>query len=245
MKITVLTSLYKASKHLPSFMEDILQQTFFDQCEWFLLDAASPEDEYSIIQPYLNKHSNIKYERLQTDPGIYACWNYMISNSDSPYITNANADDRMFPTCIAEHVEELDRSNDTDVVYCYNATVTEPHFTYKDIQNHIINNQVTIFPTAEYSINALLQANLPHNHPVWRRSLHNKFGYFNEKEYKSGSDWDFWLRCGICKSQMKLIPKVLGIYYKNPEGISTSRKNMDRNLQEVQDIQRKYLEYVT
>jgi len=244
VQITVLTSLYKASKFLPQFMEDILNQTFFDQCQWFLLDAASPENEYSIIQPYLTKYSNIRYERLDKDPGIYACWNYMIRNSDSPYLTNANVDDRMFPTCIGEHAEELDKSLDVDVVYCYNAMVTQPDFTYKDIQNHIINSQVNVFPTTEYSLDALLQGNLPHNHPVWRRSLHNQFGYFNEQDYKSGSDWDFWLRCGVGHVQMKLIPKVLGVYYKNPEGISTKQENMKRNLEEVYAIKNKYMELV-
>jgi len=241
--ITVLTSLYKASQHLPNFMEDILQQTYFNQCQWFLLDAASPENEYSIIQPYLTKYPNIRYERLDNDPGIYACWNYMIRNSDSLYLTNANVDDRMFPTCIEEHVEELNKSLYTDVVYCYNATVTQPNLTYKDIQNHIMNNHVNIFPTSEYSLNALLECNLPHNHPLWRRSLHDKFGYFNE-DYQSGSDWDFFLRCGVGNVGMKLIPKVLGIYYKNPEGMSTKKENMKRNLEEVYIIKNKYRQLI-
>ena len=245
MKVTVLTSIFKGSKHLRSFLQDIIKQTIFDQCEWFLLDAASPDDEYSIIQPYLKQYNNIRYERREQDPGIYAWWNYMIRNSDSPYLTNANIDDRMFPTCIEEHITELDQSLDTDVAYCYNVTVTQPDLTYDNIQNHMINSKVNVFPTAEYSLDTLLQYNLPHNHPVWRRSLHSKFGYFNEQDYKSGSDWDFWLRCGVGHVKMKLIPKVLGIYYKNPEGISTKQENMERNLQEVIDIRNKYTEFLS
>ena len=78
-KITAITSVFKASQYLPGFMEDIVDQTAFDQCQWYLLDAASPENEFSIIEPYL-KYDNIKYERLEEDPGIYACWNHMIEN---------------------------------------------------------------------------------------------------------------------------------------------------------------------
>jgi len=40
---------------------------------------------------------------------------------------------------------------------------------------------------------------------------------------------------------MELIPEKLGIYYRNPEGMSTKPENMDRNLQEVRDIQRSYM----
>ena len=89
----------------------------------------------------------------------------------------------------------------------------------------------------------MLQCNLPHNHPVWRRSLHDKFGYFST-EYVSGSDWDFWLRCTVGGTQMRLIKQVLGIYYQNPEGMSTKQENMERNLQEVFDIRHKYTKFL-
>jgi hypothetical protein len=39
---------------------------------------------------------------------------------------------------------------------------------------------------------------------------------------------------------MELIEKVLGVYYKNPEGVSTKEENMERNLKEVMEIRKKY-----
>ena len=84
-------------------------------------------------------------------------------------------------------------------------------------QPWMVTGNEDIFPTAPFSKELMLQANLPHNHPVWRRSLHDKFGYFEEEKYKSGSDWDFWLRCTVGGSKMELIPQKLGIYYQNPD----------------------------
>lgn len=238
MKVTVLTSIFRGHKHLPSFLQDIIKQTIFDQCEWFLLDAASPDDEYSIIQPYLKQYKNIRYERLEQDPGIYGCWNDMIKNSDSDYLTNANIDDRMFPMCLEEHVNELDNDYNTDVVYCYNVRSHTPNLKPDDI-----NSSHELFATAPFHPKLMLQCNLPHSHPVWRRSLHDKFGYFST-EYASGSDWDFWLRCTVGGVQMRLIKQVLGIYYQNPEGMSTKKENMERNLQEVFDIRHKYTKFL-
>lgn len=241
MKVSVLTSLYKGSQYLASFMEDILNQTIFEQCEWFILDAASPDNEYSILQPYIEQYSNIRYERLNQDPGIYSCWNYMVKNSDSEYITNANVDDRLFPTCIEEHIQLLDINKNIDVAYCYNAISNQANITYNDItDNGVFSCDIELFPTDHYSLRSLLACNLPHSHPVWRRSLHDRFGYFNGEEYVSGGDWEFFLRCGVNDIQMQLIPKVLGIYYKNPEGMSTKKENMKRNLKEVYDIRTKY-----
>ena len=40
---------------------------------------------------------------------------------------------------------------------------------------------------------------------------------------------------------MKMIDKVLGIYYMNPEGMSTKKENMNRNIEEVRKIQSEYM----
>jgi len=240
-KVTILTSLYKASAYLDGFLENMTEQTMFNDCLLYLIDANSPENEHEIVKPYLEKYDNIKYEKITEDPGVYGCWNKMIKSSESQYITNANVDDRLFPSCIEKHVETLDNQSDIDVAYCYNAIVHEKNISYKDItENGVFNCDVQLFPTESYSLNALKQYNLPHNHPMWRRSLHEKWGYFEEGKYVSGSDWDFWLRCGCDGVKMKLIQNVLGVYYKNPEGISTKEENMERNLQEVREIREKY-----
>jgi len=234
IKTTIITSLYKAEKYLQGFLKDITRQTVFDECELYLLDAASPENEYDIAKPYLDKHSNIRYERLDKDPGIYACWNHMIKNSNSDYITNANVDDKLFANCIERHNEALDNFEEYDLVYCHNTVTDNPETTSENLTS------ISLFPTGPFSKKNMLACNLPHNHPVWRRSLHDECGYFEEDMYVSANDYDFWLRCVEMGKEFFFIPEVLGIYYRNPEGVSTKQENMDRNLKEVYDIREKY-----
>ena len=180
-KVTIITSVYNASKHLSGFLDNIVEQTIFDQCELFLMNGNSPESEIeeSIILPYTNQYNNIRYEKLDQDPGIYACWNLMIKNSNSLYITNANVDDRIMPDCIEKHVSLLDSKPDIDVAYCYNVRSHLPN-----TQPWMVLGNEEIFPTAAFNKELMLQANLPHNHPVWRRSLHDRFEYFEEEKYK-------------------------------------------------------------
>tara|TARA_R110002020_G_scaffold360633_5_gene573414 strand:+ start:1953 stop:2738 length:786 start_codon:yes stop_codon:yes gene_type:complete len=252
-KVTIITSLYKAEKHLKGFLENIVKQTIFDDCELFLLDGNSPENEYDIIKPFLS-YDNIRYERLEEDPGIYGCWNYMIENSDSNYITNANVDDRLVDDCIERHVEILDRFPTFDVSYCLNivsdttlssdnslAFIEEVN-SNPDIFNRLVKTgQQKVFPTGSFSKRNMLDTNLPHNHPVWRRSIHKDCGMFDTENYISGSDYDFWLRCCIeFDKRFILIPEVFGIYHDNPEGMSTKKENMDRNMNEFRNINDKY-----
>ena len=97
-----------------------------------------------------------------------------------------------------------------------------------------------VFPTGIFSLYNMLLCNLPHNHPVWRRSLHKRFGHFDETMH-SASDWDFWLRCASLGAKFELIPEVLGSYYLNPTGMSSDQKNMDRNLAEVASVRDKFV----
>ena len=233
-KVTIITSLYKASSYLKGFLDNMVQQTVFKECELFLLNANSPENETDVVAPYLEKYDNIRYDILEEDPGLYECWNFMIQNSNSEFITNANVDDKLFPECIEEHVKLLDENKDIDVAYCYNITSINADSTPENL-----NGQYSIFPTTKYSFSSLQQMNLPHNHPVWRRSLHEKYGWFSN-DYVSGGDWEFFLRCGAAGVDMRLIEKILGIYYKNPDGVSTKKENMERNLKEVMEIKSKY-----
>ena len=158
----------------------------------------------------------------------------MIKNSQSKYITNANLDDRLFSTCLEKHFNFLENNKSIDDAYCYNVVTNIPDQT----EDKLFGEQ-KIFTTGEFSKQNMLSANLPHNHPVWRRSLHDKFGYFTD-EFASGSDWEFWLRCVSGGVKMSLIKEPLGIYYQNPEGVSTKAENMKRNLQEVQEIRERY-----
>jgi hypothetical protein len=87
----------------------------------------------------------------------------------------------------------------------------------------------------------MLRGNLPHNHPMWRRTLHDKYGKFDES-FKSAGDWEFWLRCCVAgDSKFKKLNDVLGLYYFNPKGISTNQENNSWKRQEEKEIFKKYM----
>ena len=241
-KVTSITAIYKGGSFIEGFMEDIVQQTAFEDCEWFLVDGDSPDNEHEIIKPYLSKHSNIRYERLSPDPGLYASWNYMVENSDSDYITNANLDDRLFPECIEKHIQALDNNPESDVAYCENILSFVENDSFK---NYRPETPVELFPEGGgpfYKPN-MIGHNYPHNHPMWRRSLHDRFGHFDTK-YISASDYEFWMRClhaGV--NDFTYIPEVLGIYYRNPTGVSSKPDVDGVRVQQEMEIKLKYAKH--
>ena len=74
---------------------------------------------------------------------------------------------------------------------------------------------------------------------MWRRTLHDTYGTFDEK-YKSAGDWEFWLRCAFGGAQFKKYSDILGVYYFNPTGISTNEENSGWKQEEEKEVFKKY-----
>ena len=71
-------------------------------------------------------------------------------------------------------------------------------------------------------------------------TVHDKHGYFNQY-YKSSADWDFWLRCVFGGSKFKKCQDNLGVYYFNPNGMSTNTEHDSWKKQHEKEIFMTYL----
>ena len=74
---------------------------------------------------------------------------------------------------------------------------------------------------------------------MWRRTLHDTYGMFDDK-YKSAGDWEFWLRCSFGGAKFKKYTDILGVYYFNPDGISTNEDNFVWKQAEEKEVFKKY-----
>ena len=228
-KISIITSMYKGEEYIESFLENIVSQTVFGNCELIILDANSPENEFPIIEKYMKRYPNIYYERLDEDPGIYGVWNLGITKATGEYITNANLDDSRSPDQIEIMINCLEKNQDIDLAYSEAFVTHSPNETY---QNN--SSQGITYPSAEFSKEAMIKC-LPGCMPVWRKSMHDKAGSFDET-YRSAGDWEMWLRAVRAGCQFKKVDRVCGVYYVNPTGISTNTKTQKEKFSEEQQV---------
>ena len=238
-KISLVTSVFNADQYIDQLMEDVTKQTVFnDKCEWIILNANPQGKDYEekVILEYCKKYPNIVYKRLESDPGIYAVWNKAIQMSTGEYITNINCDDRRRPNCIETQAIGLASNTEIDLVYNDSYIVQTPNLVWQDI------NEATTqrYNFEQFSKEAMLRGNLPHNNPMWRKSLHDKHGFFKE-EYKSASDWEFWLRCSFEGAKFEKLNEVLGIYYFNPTGMSTNPEHNEWKRKEEKEVFNTYI----
>ena len=237
-KVSIITSVYDAADTIEGFMEDLTNQTIFEEkCELVLVNANPPgqNHEEDIIKQYIEKYpNNIVYERLEEDPGIYATWNRAIELSTGEFITNANCDDRKARNSIEAHTRALHADPDVDLVYADSFITDQYNETF---DNNTSNGRRYNFPP--FTCANLKMANMPHQNPMWRRSYHDLYGLFDPK-YRSAGDWELWLRGASQGSQFKKIDRVLGLYCFNPKGISTNPENFGWKREEEKEIFEKY-----
>jgi len=64
---------------------------------------------------------------------------------------------------------------------------------------------------------------LPGCNPMWRKSMHENYGFFDES-FKVAGDWEMWCRGVEGGVKFKKAPRINGLMYLNPEGLSTHKE---------------------
>lgn len=246
--VSIITSVFQGDKYIKPFLEDITQQTIFERCELILVNPNSPGNEEETIKEYLNVYSNIIYKKLDLDPGLYEVWNLAIRIARGKYITNANLDDRRSPNHIEEHVKILEKHSEIDTVCAPLKVTYNPNETWENNSAHAIwyegfpeyFGRSDLFKREEKT-GEIKSQNIPHCMPVWRKELHWKHGFFNEIDYGSCADWEFWLRCASRGSKYFLLRTPLGLYLEDPD--SYNRKFPDKDKAATKKILDEYYEF--
>ena len=235
-KCSLFCSFYKGSSFIEGYLKNVYEQSIFKDIEFIFLDCNSPENEGS---NYLKKikEPNIKYHRLDNDPGLYAAWNIAVKMCSAPIIGNWNIDDRKNKEGVEILLKQFDKNPLVDVVYGFTYISRIANEKYLD------NNFSEIYPYLPHTLENLLKNNSPHCMPLWKKDLHDKFGYFDES-YKTAADGDFWLRCTTGGAIIRMVNHPVGLYYENPSGRSTNPETLSQMIQEVQTMRKKYLEYL-
>jgi glycosyltransferase involved in cell wall biosynthesis len=61
--------------------------------------------------------------------------------------------------------------------------------------------------------------------PMWRKSLHDRYGYFDPM-FKSAGDYEFWLRLAAKNEKFYHLPECLGLYLNSTYGMENSNTDL-------------------
>ena len=233
-KVSCFSVIYKVEVFIQGLIENILEQEDFENIEFIFINPSSPDKSKDILLPYLEKYTNFKLIDLDSDPGLYECWNICVKESSSDIVTNWNPDDRRTADSIKSLTNALILLKDYDLVYGLTLTTKNKNEEIKDCESQ------SIFSAESFSVKSLFFNNSPHCMPVWRKIIHEKVGYF-DNSYVSAGDGDMWLRAAIDGSKFFFLKKIIGSYYESDLTVSRNKDNLYFLVNEVYEMRCKNL----
>jgi len=203
-----MTSCWHGEKYLKRFLDELPNQTDFNNLELVLNHNEPSKIETDIVAEYDSKYDNLNYTIEDSVIPLYASWNKCIRQSTSEYICVWNIDDLRTPNSIEVMSKSLDENPDVDFVYGSFLIVSS-----------FGNDHGTLVNTMQYT-DQLKTGMILGPFFMFRRSILDKCGMFDE-QFKSGGDFDFAMRLarvgtGLC------LPDILGYYLNEGTGLSTN-----------------------
>lgn len=225
-KLTGLLSTYYDTPLLQGRLDNLLTQNGVDMEVVVIAELMS--EELDIVETWRHQHDEYLFKIIATEgiPTLYDAWNMGIEIAEGEYLTNINTDDRLYPDALKRMVDILDNEPDIGVVYPDVHRVAE-----------IDGEPFGTFTWAEGDFSVLIRGCFLGPMPMWRKSLHDKYGMFDDGMHSSG-DYDFWLRLAKNGVKMRRVPEPLGAYFDRKESIE--HREPIRTVWETANARRRY-----
>ncbi|WP_162605058.1 glycosyltransferase [Geomonas oryzae] len=213
-RVSAIVSTYNSERFMEGCLTDLAGQTLFARGELqiVVIDSGSPEQEGEIVKRWQQRFpERISYLRTERET-LYAAWNRGVESARGVFLTNANTDDRHRPDALEVMAAALEANPGVDLVYgdCYVSTVENE--TYAE------SARKRLFRYPDFLAPASLLHYQLGPQPMWRRSVHEKIGFFDGSFHAAG-DYDFNIRFALACKALHL-PEPLGLYLEAPTAIS-------------------------
>lgn len=219
-RVSAIISAYHCEGYLRGRIDNLLQQTERPE---IIIVCQNGSREHDIACEY----EQVIVIATRDIPTIYEAWNIGIKAANGKYVTNANSDDRLKPNALKTMADILDKESTYGLAYADSEIVTE------------IGGKVAgVYKWIEGGLDELLSGCFIGPMPVWRKNLHDRFGYFDEAYHVAG-DYEMWLR--FAKNGVKFFHvrgDPLGTYLKRQS--SAEHREPLRSLWEANNVRSKY-----
>jgi len=241
---SLISSVFKSDDFIDTFVDNCSRLNSYKNIDHYYMVSNLSEHEKIVFNNVLSTQINVIFVWHKQDPGLYECWNRGIKLAITKYVSNANVDDLRD----SFHVNKLVASLESNDKYSFSASALHPfyefsgdlqahkleHPWYSDQQGDIKFRQLGFAEKKESGQYKIKPHNLPHCMPIWCKSLHDKYGYFDEESYGTFADWAFWLKITLHDEVGYLHGEGLGFYYVNLESHNRRGEKLEMFHQKIE-----------
>lgn len=231
-RVAVVASLYNAADKLPTLLTMLQQQSLAArrELEVVLVDSNSPADEHGAFAAFAVQHDlPIVYARSAARETIQAAWNRGIKLSRAPYLAFLGADEGLHPDALRQLAAALDADSAADWA------IADSLVTRVD-RHGVFDADVMPYDRRGYrqDLVYLETCYLSWVGGLYRRSIHDRFGWYDES-FAAAGDTEF--KCRILPYIRSVyVPRMLGVFNNYPEARTTQHPRA-----EIEDLRAWYL----
>lgn len=231
-RVSVIASLYNAADKLPTLLTMLANQSLArnGELEVILVDSKSPSDEFGALQAFLSARAlPVLYMRSARRETIQAAWNRGIHQSRAPYLAFLGADEGLHPDALSILARQLDENPGVDWAMA-DSVVTNVD------RDGVYDSDVMPYDRTGYrqDLVYLDTTYLSWVGGLYRRSLHDRFGWYDES-YRAAGDTEFKNRL-LPFIRSVHVPQLLGVFNNYPEERTTASPRA-----ELEDLRAWYL----
>jgi glycosyltransferase involved in cell wall biosynthesis len=233
-RASVIVSLYNAAEKLPALLDNLALQGLARQggLEVVLVDSASPKDERAALLAWQASRGDtlpVVYARSARRETIQMAWNRGIRLARAPYLAFLGADEGLHPDALLRLADALDADPGADWAMA-DSLVT-------NVDRHgVYDSDVMPYDRRGYrqDLVYLETCYLSWVGGLYRRSIHDRFGWYDES-YRAAGDTEFKNRV-MPHIRSVHVPGMLGVFNNYPEERTTAHPRA-----EIEDLRAWYL----
>ena len=229
--VSAIISTYNSESFMVARMQNLVDQSLYlkNQLEIIVINSGSQENEGQIVKEFMQQFNHILYLRSSVRESVYGAWNMGIRLANGKYIINANTDDRFAKFALERMSNEIETNSEVDAVYGdWLQTGTHNDRFDSGCPKELIN-----YP--EYNPLLLFHGQITSHAALIRKEVFEKIGLYNAN-FKVYGDREFMLRFAVNGLKAKKIHEVVGLYFKNPNGLEFAEKESgDAEFKELLD----------
>ncbi|MDD2731023.1 MAG: glycosyltransferase, partial [Candidatus Portnoybacteria bacterium] len=183
--VSVIIPCYNLGKFLPYCLDSVLAQDY-PQLEVVVVDDASTDNSWDIIQDYATKDSRIIPLRNTYNKHVSFSRNLAVKHATGQFILPLDADDRLYPKAVTTLVNHLKNNRSLDIVagklHIYHETALDGPYQQGGWPNN-----------AELKLQLEGHNRLPYS-SMYRRKVFDRVGGYRTRIKNGVEDADFWTR---------------------------------------------------
>jgi glycosyltransferase involved in cell wall biosynthesis len=218
--VSVCIPAYNSEATLGETLEAVLAQDY-PRLDIVVSDNQSTDHTKAIVEQYAQRgvrycwHSEGRPAWAATQPsyiGVFANWDFVLSQGRADYLCLFHSDDLYEPSIVRQQLEVMQAHPNVGAVFTRMQMIGEDSRPIR-MGTSILPDELRGRPTFDFPtlLNAVLAYSnfLPTPSVMLRRSVIEKMGGFNERQFLTSADLEMWLRIARQGYEIAIIDQPL------------------------------------